>query len=703
MNVCSDCYVSPAQAIPPRAAISRLTNSGISLLAVLLCFMVGSCAVTSPDERYMSNYHRALGLYEEAKYEEVLDKLKPLAMRFPGWVEGALLYAKASRATGTIEGRRLASEVLVRLLAHHPDRADVRRELASLYFEQGFISYARAQYESLLERDSEDSEAHYMRALTLERDWKRYHEEEDLSLMIAELWRAVELDTENTDAMSRLTLAFLEREEPDSMRFVLDRFLESHPNNADAVMLNAVALHGEAKYEDALSEWQRFFSLCDSLTYEAFNDITLLLTPAQRKKLKHLEEWEAERFVRILWKELDPTPTTELNERVLEHWRRVGLSKALFSDEITGRLGWETGPGEVLVRFGMPQEREYTFSMSGPENLALPTLVWHYFDDESSFRVAFVDYCLSGDFQYFAFSQLPTAYDVKICYNPAAYEHDYGAEVYESFFASAGFLRDRGVREELYLGVPLDRVTGGDWRDVPCEAVIFDTLWNEVARVSTSLESGRTFAQTGMPGVLVRELGFTLTPGTYMVALAVEDSVSGTVGITKERLDVPSFSRGELSVSDIELAYVIPDARAPAGLDAKKGVLANPSGAYAPPEPVRLYYEVYNLARDRDGRYRFITRYSILPLKERSDSFWSFLSSVFASSRHYIASSFERQAENPSTSEQLAIDVSALKLGSYRLILEIEDTVTKQRVKVERVFEKVSVIETGESASMGDG
>jgi GWxTD domain-containing protein len=667
-------------------------------LLVSVCLMISSCASTMPGRKYMARYERASRLYQEKKYEETLKELKPVLIHFPVWVEGSLLYARAARATGTIEGRWQASKILVRLMSNYPDRADIRRELASLYFEQRFFAYAKDQCETLLRANDKDSESHYMLGLILQRDWKRYGNKKDLSRMITEFASTVEIDTLNKAAFSRLAVAYLEKERPDSMLLVLDRFLSSYPSDLDAIMLSAIAYHEQGKYEESLKEWNKFFLLCDAATQGVFNDISLLITPQQKKKFKHLDKAAREQFVRTFWKGLDPTPTTELNERILEHWRRVGISKVLFTVEANGTPGWRTGPGEALIRYGFPKSTEYSFTLEEAAGLSLPTLIWHYSDEEGPFEVAFVDYALSGEFQYFEFNQLPTAFDQKTYYSPTRYEHNYRAQVFHNLFANAGFLRDSGVREELYVGIPLENVTKGDWKKVRFEAVIFDSLWNEHDRLSTTLDSARTYAEPGMGGILIRELSFSLAPGKYVVALAVTDTVSRTLGLTKADLTVPFLSRDRLSVSDIELAYLMPEKRVGIEIGKDKGILPNPSGTYVVPKPLRLYYEVYNLAPDRDGRYRFVTKYSILPIKRGGGTFWGFLASLF-SGQHYIVSSFERQAESPSSAERLSIDISALRDGSYDLVLEVEDSVSKQRVTAEREFDKISMPGSARSGS----
>ena len=659
-------------------------------LLVSVCLLVSGCASTVPGRKYIARYERASRLYQEKKYEETLKELKPVLIHFPVWADGSLLYARAARATETIEGRRQASKILVRLVSNYPDRVDIRHELASLYFEQRFFTYAKNQYETLLRANEKDSESHYMLGLILQRDWKRYGSKKDLSRMITEFASTVETDTLNREAFSRLAVAYLEKERPDSMLFVLDRFLRSYPSDLDAGMLSAIAYHEQGKYEQSLKEWNSFFSLCDAATKEVFNDIGLLITPQQRKKFKRLDKAAKEQFVRTFWKGLDPTPTTELNERILEHWRRVGISKVLFTVDASGTPGWQTGPGEALIRYGFPKTREFSFTLEETAALSLPTLIWHYSDEEGPFEVAFVDYALSGEFQYFEFTRLATAFDRKTYYSPTSYEHNYGAQVFHNLFANAGFLRDSGVREELYVGIPLENVTKGDWGKVPFEAVIFDSLWNELSRVSTTLDGARTYAEPGVGGILIRELSFGLAPGKYVVALAVKDTVSGTLGLTKANVTVRALSRDRLSVSDIELAYLMPEKRVETKIGKDKGILPNPSGTYVVPKPLRLYYEVYNLARGRDGRYRFVTKYSILPIKSAGGTFWGFVASLF-SGQHYIVNSFERQVESPSSAERLSIDISVLRDGSYNLILEVEDSVSKQRVTAERAFEKVSV------------
>lgn len=679
-----------------------MKNSVFVWLLVLLCLMTGGCASSIPGPKYLARYERALRFYQAEKYDETLKELKPVLIHFPGWCESSLLYARAAIATGTIEGRRQASYILTRLVSDYPERTDIRQELASLYSEQGFSEYAETQYKALVKVNKQDSRSHYMLGLIKEKEWKRYHSKRDRARMIAEFGTTVELDTLNRAAFYHLVVAYLEKGHPDSMQLVVDHMLRSFPSDVDGIMLSAIAHHGKCEYEKAQADWNKFFSVCGSATRNIFEEVDLLLTPQQRTKLKSLEKPEREEFVRRFWKELDPTPATELNERILEHWRRVGISKTLFAAEGTRTPGWRTGPGQAIIRYGFPNSVEYGW-LPDAQHTAVPKMIWSYVDDYGPFEIVYVDYALSGEFQYLEFprSNEPrtSAFLRRAYYNPTHYDHNYGAQVFQIHFANAGFLRSSGVREEFYVGVPLDKVTKGDWRHVPFETVIFDSLWNEVARVTTTLDGANTYAEGDIDASLIRELDFNLSPGNYVAAVTVKDSVSGTLGLTKEDITVPHLSRDSLSISDIELAYLIPEKRVETGSGKNKGLLPNPSGTFVAPSNPRLYYEIYNLAPDRDGRCRFTVKYSIVPHSKGGSKFWGFFASLFGAKPSYIVSSFGREVESPFSAEQLSIDFSALRDGDYGLVLEVEDSVSKQRVQVEREFERIFPAEPSGGAS----
>jgi GWxTD domain-containing protein len=60
------------------------------------------------------------------------------------------------------------------------------------------------------------------------------------------------------------------------------------------------------------------------------------------------------------WVANDPDPTTEVNERQLEHIYRVFLSDLLFTNDWTGRRGWRSDRGETFIKYGAPLKIEHS-------------------------------------------------------------------------------------------------------------------------------------------------------------------------------------------------------------------------------------------------------------------------------------------------------------------------------------------------------
>lgn len=115
--------------------------------------------------------------------------------------------------------------------------------------------------------------------------------------------------------------------------------------------------------------------------YQAFQLLSLP-TPAARAA------W-LERF----WIDLDPTPATELNERRVEHEKRVALARKLFG--MRKAPGWDRR-GEVLIRYGLPSEREKTAGTIDFHSMTPPGEIWYY--DTLDMIVHFQDYNLKGEY-----------------------------------------------------------------------------------------------------------------------------------------------------------------------------------------------------------------------------------------------------------------------------------------------------------------
>jgi GWxTD domain-containing protein len=107
-----------------------------------------------------------------------------------------------------------------------------------------------------------------------------------------------------------------------------------------------------------------------------------LPTPRERA------EW-VDRF----WIDRDPTPATEANERRMEHEKRVALARKLFG--MKKAPGWDRR-GEVLIRYGLPSEREKTAGTVDFHTMTPPGEVWYY--RTLDMMIHFQDYNLKGEY-----------------------------------------------------------------------------------------------------------------------------------------------------------------------------------------------------------------------------------------------------------------------------------------------------------------
>ena len=176
-------------------------------------------------------------------------------------------------------------------------------------------------------------------------------------------------------------------------------------------------------------------------------------------------------------------------------------------------------------------------------------------------------------------------------------------------------------------------------------------------------------------------------PGAYRAALSVRDRSSRRVGVFDQPVTVPDYSRDSLSVSDIRLALSVrPTDRS--GLFTRHGleIIPNPSHAYAPSQPVYVYYEVYHLKPNANGHSAYRTQIEIAEKGDEGKGLLrktlAGLGRLFASPRseQSIIYTFEDTGSGSTAIKYTAIDASDLPDGAYTLTLTVIDSATDAQV-----------------------
>lgn len=111
------------------------------------------------------------------------------------------------------------------------------------------------------------------------------------------------------------------------------------------------------QYPEAHEAFQKYFKITSRYERELMEDISFLITDPDWDRLQNAESDEARRrLIEQYWLMMDPTPATRVNERRLEHYRRVHYAIRNFS---LGKKPWDIR-GTIYIRLGHPNHRSWS-------------------------------------------------------------------------------------------------------------------------------------------------------------------------------------------------------------------------------------------------------------------------------------------------------------------------------------------------------
>ncbi|HAA76782.1 TPA: hypothetical protein DCE37_16865 [Candidatus Latescibacteria bacterium] len=141
-----------------------------------------------------------------------------------------------------------------------------------------------------------------------------------------------------------------------------------------------VLLQSEMDPDDDLTEDQK-----TSLAY--YRHIKWIAAENDIKTYEELKTLDSkDKFLKVFWKRADPTPSTVVNEKLVEHIRRMQYADNNFSGGHR-QEGYDTDKGRIYVKYGPPTDREYRSAVDSIK----PYEIWTY-ESQGTYEFIFRDW-----------------------------------------------------------------------------------------------------------------------------------------------------------------------------------------------------------------------------------------------------------------------------------------------------------------------
>ena len=261
--------------------------------------------------------------------------------------------------------RQRAVSYFHRALDVDTTRADLYYQLASVYFDIGTNHCVDMAYRAIA------IDSTYSAPYQLLGDWFArddfYALLQDNTTVAAYYTRYLSLEPDDVDAVTKLGAVLLRMEDQQAIARQILPFMKRHPEALDLLPIAAQWAYRSGDYERASVYWNQFLERIDAQTLALYVDPTPILSDAQRAIYNALSDTEKQDFIDRFWMQKDLDPTTEVNERLQEHYQRVWMARQYFA----GSAYPYDRRGEVYLRYGEPDYRARSGHAPGVMSVAV--------------------------------------------------------------------------------------------------------------------------------------------------------------------------------------------------------------------------------------------------------------------------------------------------------------------------------------------
>ncbi len=658
------------------------------LIFLLAVFLACSPHKTPPSllEEYFLEKDSGSGVLS---VESEIDSLKKETLRRPGNIEARRRLAVCYRMIDTPYHRNLSMKEIDRAIRLQPDNPRLYEEKGLTLMARRFYPEAAKTFKKVLALDHSSRTAFFwLGRLEKMKYMKSMCYPVHLERAAEYFEKAVGIDGRNFQFLTELIFIYLLMEKyercEDYIRYAIEAFKDSariYPLLGSLKLATFDFEASESAFEKALKSMPR-----EELHW--YYDISPLLREDEKVRYEAMSEKAKLDYIKRFWLKRDPTPATSVNERLLEHYRRVFYSLKLFSDPRLGHEGPETDRGRAMISYGMPDIITMPFKQW--TEATGQVIAWKYYYPDGRVTLYYMDEFLNGDFHIPINPQFKAmAYYTMTTEDVVPEAYLYPVE-YRSFPVEIGMVQMRGPDDMTELRVTASIPDSVAVSSIDDFTVSYSILDSSGSRILEAKEIIQTDTLSN-----VSKLNYIYYISRHQIAslpralncrlyVSIENLKSGIKGESGLEFRFSDFSRNSLMLSGLSVS------------------LSSGCTACDPwPDPLQIYpsgssmclsYEVYNLKTGLSNQSSYTLTYTIVSLDSKRSS--SILRTVIPFRRENGASESERLISNSirqgsrgnHVKDRLILDISSLEEGKYVLWVEIFDELESKSVRRKTSF-----------------
>jgi GWxTD domain-containing protein len=681
----------------------------IALLTIALAANVS--AFTQPRAEFDKKsaaqqlFQQTLSARPALSLEEYIGQLERVTYLDNKFAEAFHELGRAYLEQETILGRNRALLALERAIRLAPQNTSYRYTMAKLQLRRGARGEAKSELRKIMKIDPMDARPYYHLAVFKEEDMLHYRDlisaHENATIYFYDfankdyveaerLFRsAIGLDPKMAEAYHHLAGLYFDAQLYEKMAALMEK-AATHLSSIDLFLFLGLARQELGKSDEAMQAYQQALQLMPPADRALFYSLQTVLAPDTLKIFEKAPDSLQARMQQRFWKARDPLFLTAANERLLEHFGRIAYANLRYGVPEKNIAGWKTDRGQTLIRFGHPRSRvrtraDLSTNETGHVTLEASKEFWNYGD----FQMIFDDRFLNRNYS-FAWGSVgevdgKALFAEKIRDVPERYDFFSGGKRVDLPHVIAQFRdaqRPDSTRLEIYFGVAGSALQAASPYTLRRGLFFFDENWNEIRQWRGDR---RIFGATAISSnYILDRWPVRMKHGSYRISLEVFDPQSGRAGAQREMIEVEDFSSSQLQMSSLVLTEA--DSSNPElTLYRENALHLVPSlfQQFSAGHSIYIYYEIYNLTLDSQGRSNYRIEYAIEPVQADKGLMGRAairLGRILGLRRQSvtIGSSFESAGDNRDEKLYQSVEILGQPAGQYYLTIRVSDRVSGQ-------------------------